>query len=69
MVSRQVLLALVLALLLMGFLSACRAQGGISILPPEPGGESGGTAASSSTLLVALIAIAVVAIAMASLRG
>ena len=69
MVSRQVLLVLMLALLVMGFLSACSAQGGTSIFPTEPGGGSGGTATSSSTLLVAMVAIAVVAIAMASLRG
>jgi hypothetical protein len=66
--SRYLLLGLVLALLSMGFLSACTAQGGISILPPESGGESGGTAAVYPTLLAMVVILAIVAIAVAALR-
>jgi len=68
MLTRFLLLGVVLALLLVGVLSACSAQGGISILPTEAGGGAGGTQAIPITVLVALAVTALVVAAIASLR-
>jgi hypothetical protein len=68
MLTRRLLLGVVLALLLMGVLSACSAQGWISILPTEAGGRASGTQAIPITVLVALAVTALVVVAIASLR-
>ncbi len=68
MLTRYLLLGVVFALVLVGVLSACTAQGGISILPTEPGGGASGTQAIPITVLVALAVTALVVVAIASLR-
>jgi hypothetical protein len=68
MLTRYLLLGVVLALLLVGVLSACSAQGGISILPTEAGGGANATEVIPITVLVTLAATALVVFAIASLR-
>jgi hypothetical protein len=76
MLTRSLLVGVVLALLLVGVLSACSAQGGISILPTEAGGGASGAQAIPDpparqgpiTVLVALVVTALVVAAIASLR-
>jgi hypothetical protein len=68
MLTRYLLLGAVLALVLVVGLSACTAQGGISILPTGPGGGASATEAIPITVLVALAVTALVVVAIASLR-
>ena len=67
MLTRYLLLGLVLALVLVGVLVACTAQGGISIRPTALEGEPSETGAAPLTIVVAAAVSALVVIAAASL--
>ena len=67
MLTRYLLLGVVLALVLVGVLSACTAQGGISILPTASEGEPSETGGAPLMILVAAVVSALVVIAAASL--
>ena len=67
MLTRYLLLGVLLALVLVGVLSACTAQGGISIRPTASEGEPGETGAAPLTIVVATAVSALVVIAAARL--
>jgi hypothetical protein len=66
--SRYLLIGLALTLLMTGVLSACRAEVGISILPPEPDNGSGSSTDVTPTLVLAVVLAAIVVVAVAGLR-